>query len=210
MPLTGSGMAAGALAETLVSAQVARNPRAPAADTSASKVKFKVGTQHSHSDAILKAMAAFGFNHICSSVPSRLDEKWSVDSLQASRTRGVLRDLAGHGADPDDLRVHHRAADARYHPGQESGARPQDRDICQKIRNCAKAGIFPVKYNFTILGIPRSAPPRAAAPRGTASSCWQRQEQGHVNDAGRSTPTRTGSASPTSSNAWCRWPRNTR
>ena len=60
--LTTSGMAAGAIAETLVSAQVARTPNTAKANTSSSKVKFKVGTQHGDSDAILKAMAAFGCN----------------------------------------------------------------------------------------------------------------------------------------------------
>ena len=84
--LTGAGMTAGALAETLVSAQVAK---APAAKTAASsKVKFKVGTQHGDSEAVLKAMAAFGCNHICSGLPSRtMDEKWSVESLTKLRER---------------------------------------------------------------------------------------------------------------------------
>jgi len=38
-------------------------------------------------------------------------------------------------------------------------------DICQMIRNCARAGIFQVKYNFTLIGIPRSgtAPGRGRA-----------------------------------------------
>jgi mannonate dehydratase len=36
-------------------------------------------------------------------------------------------------------------------------------DICQIIRNCARAGIPAVKYNFTIIGIPRSG---TAAGRG--------------------------------------------
>lgn len=38
-------------------------------------------------------------------------------------------------------------------------------DICQMIRNCARAGIFQVKYNFTLIGIPRSgtAPGRGGA-----------------------------------------------
>ena len=45
--LAGSGISAGALAETLVSAQVARTPAAAAKPAApASKVKFKVGTQH--------------------------------------------------------------------------------------------------------------------------------------------------------------------
>ena len=37
-------------------------------------------------------------------------------------------------------------------------------DICTQIRNCAKAGIFAVKYNFTILGIPRSGRVKGRGP----------------------------------------------
>ena len=85
--LAGSGMAAGALAETLVSAQAAQKP-APARTNAAasSKVRFHVGTQHGDDDATLKAMAAFGVNNICGSMPSaKLDEKWSVDALTQHR-----------------------------------------------------------------------------------------------------------------------------
>src|SRR5580765_1336534 len=76
--LIGAGSTAGALAESIASAQVAGSP--VAAKTPASKVKMKVGTQHGHTDAILQAMAGFGVNNICSSLPSsKLDEAWSVD-----------------------------------------------------------------------------------------------------------------------------------
>ena len=37
-------------------------------------------------------------------------------------------------------------------------------DICTQIRNCAKAGIFQVKYNFTIVGIPRSGRVKGRGP----------------------------------------------
>src|SRR3954465_7580710 len=85
--LTGSGMTAGALAETLVAAQVAKAPPT-AKPSSSSKVKFKVGTQHGDSDAILKAMAAFGVNNICSDLPSaKMDDKWTVESLTKLRER---------------------------------------------------------------------------------------------------------------------------
>ena len=69
--LAGSGMAAGALAETLVSAQVARTPRAPKPPAVDVEGEVQGRTQHGDSDAILKAMAAFGCNNICSSMPSR-------------------------------------------------------------------------------------------------------------------------------------------
>ena len=38
-------------------------------------------------------------------------------------------------------------------------------DICQMIRNCARAGIMQVKYNFTLLGVVRTG---SAPGRGTA------------------------------------------
>jgi mannonate dehydratase len=47
---------------------------------------MKVGTQHGDSDQILREMAGFSVNHICSRLPSvRLDDKWSVDSLSRFR-----------------------------------------------------------------------------------------------------------------------------
>ncbi len=164
--LAGSGMAAGALAETLVSAQVARNPRTPAAGASTSKVKFKVGTQHGDSDAILKAMAAFGCNNICGSMPSRkLDEKWSVEALTKHRER-----VESYGIALDMMPITMTSApiDRAEMPAIMLGQSPErDRnieDICTQIRNCAKAGIFQVKYNFTILGIPRTGPVKGRGP----------------------------------------------
>src|SRR5204863_7374583 len=38
-------------------------------------------------------------------------------------------------------------------------------DICQMMRNCSQAGIHEVKYNFTLLGVPRTG---TAPGRGTA------------------------------------------
>ncbi len=33
--------------------------------------RMKLGTQHGESDEILRAMAAFGVNHICAHIPSK-------------------------------------------------------------------------------------------------------------------------------------------
>src|SRR5712671_4428126 len=61
-----------------------RGASSPAAATR--PALMKVGTQHGDSDAILRAMAGFGVNHICSRLPSdRLDEQWSVDGLSRLR-----------------------------------------------------------------------------------------------------------------------------
>ena len=49
---------------------------------------MKAGTQHGDSDAILRAMAGFGVNHICSRLPSpTLDDAWSVEALTRLRER---------------------------------------------------------------------------------------------------------------------------
>ena len=97
--LAGAGVSAGALAEAMVSAQVARTPATSGivAPTTSPRVRMKVGTQHGHSDAVLRACAAFGVNNICSSLPSaKMDEAWSVDSLSK------LRELvASHGISLD-------------------------------------------------------------------------------------------------------------
>src|SRR5438128_8627312 len=70
----------------------------PVARPSQGRATIKVGTQHGDSDAILRAMAGFGVNHICSRLPSeRFDEKWSVDSLSRLRERvesfGITLDM---------------------------------------------------------------------------------------------------------------------
>src|SRR5260370_28247988 len=163
--LTGAGMTSGALAEAMVSAQAARTPMTGKSATS-SRVKFKVGTQHGDSDAVLKAMAAFGCNHICSSLPSRkMDEKWSVESLTRLRER-----VESHGLTLEIIPITMTSADITRAemPAIYLGQSPErDRnidDICQQIRNCAQAGVFQVQYNFTILRIPRSCTAKTRGP----------------------------------------------
>src|SRR5918993_337638 len=155
--LAGTGMAAGALAETLVSAQTARTPAAAKTNAAASKVKFHVGTQHGDDDATLKAMAAFGVNNICGSMPSaKLDEKWSVEALTKHREK-----VESYGIKLDMMPITMTSApiERAQMPAIFLAGPDRDKnidDICTQIRNCAKAGIFQVKYNFTIVGIPRS------------------------------------------------------
>jgi mannonate dehydratase len=162
--LAGSGLSVGALAEALVSAQVALSPDASAPSAA---VKMRVGTQHGHSDAILRACAAFGVNSICSGLPSAtLDEAWSIDSLSKLRDR-----VASHGIALEMVPLPMSSVEISRAemPSIYLGAGPErDRridEICQMIRNCARAGIFQVKYNFTLIGIPRSgtAPGRGRA-----------------------------------------------
>lgn len=167
--LAGAGMSIGALAEAVVSAQVATAPAKPAvaASKASPKAKMKMGTQHGHSDAILRACAAFGVNNICSGLPSaKLDEAWSVDALSKLRER-----VASHGISLDmvPLPMSSNEISSAEMPAIYLGKSPdRDRnidDICQMIRNCSRAGINQVKYNFTLLGVVRTgtAPGRGRA-----------------------------------------------
>jgi len=121
------------------------------------KPLMKLGTQHSHSEEALTLMSAFGVNHICSGViSSKLDDKWSVEGLTKLRER-----VESHGIKLDMVPL---PLSSSYITKSETPSvmmagptRDQDIDnICQMIRNCAKAGIPAVKYNMTILGVVRT------------------------------------------------------
>ena len=148
----GTGAAAGALADTLVSAE----SRLAAAPPNA---LMKVGTQHGDSDAILRVLAGFGVNHICSRLPSaRMDEAWSVEGLSRLRERvesfGITLDMV-------PLPLSSSEISKSENPAILLGTSERDRqidDISQMIRNVARAGIPSVKYNMTLIGIPRTTP----------------------------------------------------
>src|SRR5438093_6462808 len=131
----------------------------PVARPSQGRATIKVGTQHGDSDAILRAMAGFGVNHICSRLPSeRFDEKWSVDSLSRLRERvesfGITLDMVPLPMSSNEI--------SRFElPNIMLGKGPErDReidDVCQMIRNASRAGISSLKYNMTFLGVVRTA-----------------------------------------------------
>jgi mannonate dehydratase len=155
--LAGIGLAAGASAAESV---VAAAPQPPPRREPPRQALMKVGTQHGDGDEILRFMAAFGVNHICSRLPSaRMDAHWSVDALSRLRERvesfGLTLDLV-------PLPLSSNEIDTFEMPNIMLGKSPErDReldDICQMIRNAARAGIPGLKYNLTFLGVPRSAP----------------------------------------------------
>lgn len=146
----------GAVAESVVSVQQRQAPPRPAA--APKKALMKVGTQHGDSDAILRVMAGFGVNHICSRLPSvKMDEKWSAGGLSRLRERvesfGVTLDMVPLPMSSNEIR--------RFEmPNIMLGKSPErDReidDVCQMIRNTARAGIPALKYNMTFLGVVRT------------------------------------------------------
>ncbi len=154
-----------AVAERLVSAQIAQQPSGPTTRTAA-KAQMKAGTQHGDSDEILRAMAGFGVVHICSRLPSeRFDAEWSVEGLTRLRERvesfGVTLDMV-------PLPLSSSEISRSENPAVLLASAERDRqidDICQMIRNTARAGIPSLKYNLTFIGVPRTA---ATVGRGRA------------------------------------------
>jgi mannonate dehydratase len=123
-------------------------------------VLLKVGTQNSDAEEDLITFAALGVNNICSGLPSRkLDEKFSAEALIQLRER-----VEKHGIKLDFIPLPLSSAyitRAEYPAIMMGKAGERDKaidDICQIIRNCAKAGIPSAKYNMSILGVVRTEP----------------------------------------------------
>src|SRR5580704_7539089 len=143
--------------------QLAALPAAAAAQSgpgtpTTSAGRMKVGTQHGHSDEILRVIGAFGVNHICSGLPSaKFDENWSVEGLTKLRERV---ESFGIKLDAVPLPLSSSYITKAENPDIILGKSPErDREIdniCEMIRNCAKAGIPEAKYNLTILGVVRT------------------------------------------------------
>jgi len=122
------------------------------------KSQIKLGTQHNSSDAVLPILAAFGVNHICSTLPSaKFDQAWSVEGLTKLRER-----VESYGIKLDcvPLPLSSSYISKSENPNIMLGKSPErDReidDICQMIRNASKAGIPTLKYNMSILGVVRT------------------------------------------------------
>ncbi len=124
----------------------------------AKKTRMKAGHQHQHSEAVLRTLAAFGVQHICSGLPARaLDENWSVEGLTRLRERvesfGITLAMV-------PLPLSSSPIAASENPHIMLGKSPErDREIeqiCRMIENAGKAGIPAVKYNLTILGVVRT------------------------------------------------------
>ena len=123
---------------------------------------MKVGHQHESSDEILKLLAAFGVNHICSALPSeRFDQNWSVEGLTKLRERvesfGIKLDMVPL---PLSARYISRAENPHLMLGKSPERDREIDNICEMIRNAARAGLHALKYNMSILGVVRTEPSR--------------------------------------------------
>ena len=175
---------------------------------------MKAGTQHGDADSILRVMAGFGVNHICSRLPSaKLDESWTVESLTRLKERvesfgltldmvplpaQLERDLAQRErGDPARDRARPRAATRRHVPDDpQYGARRHSVGQIQPDvpgraanRGDARPG-------------PRALQHLRLRDRQAGSAAHDRRPE--------STPISIGNASPIFSSASFPWPRSTR
>jgi mannonate dehydratase len=143
--------------ETAALAPLAATPQlAPAAPSPTGRMKC--GTQHNSTDEVLTICAAFGVNHVCSTLPSpKFDAAWSVEGLTKLRER-----VESHGITLEAVPLPLSSAyiTKSENPNIMLGKSPErDREIeniQQMIRNAARAGIPELKYNMSILGVVRS------------------------------------------------------
>jgi mannonate dehydratase len=164
-----------------VAAQVRANPprQFSAALAESKPALMKVGTQHGDSNEILRVLAAFGVNHICSRLPSdRLDEHWSVDGLARLRER---IESFGLTLDTVPLPMSSNYITQFELPNIMLGKSPdRDREIdnvCQMIRNAARVGIPTLKYNMTFLGVIRTESTRGRGGADYSTFVYDRAKQ---------------------------------
>ena len=123
------------------------------------KALMKAGTQHGDSDAILRVLAGFGVNHICSLLPSRTLDARGRSSLARLRERvesfGITLDMVPLPLSSSEIS---RSENPAILLGKDPDRNRQIDDLCQMIRNTSRAGIPSAKYNLTLIGIPRTAP----------------------------------------------------
>jgi mannonate dehydratase len=136
-----------------VESETQASSRAPAP-----RALMKVGTQHDSSDETLPILAALGVNNICSRLPSAtLDEEWSVEGLMRLRERverfGIALDMVPLPLSSNEIS---KSENPNILLGRSPERDKEIDDICQMIRNAARAGIPALKYNLTFLGVPRT------------------------------------------------------
>lgn len=156
--VTATAGAAATLADSFRPSRVASRSMAESIVNPPRKALMKVGHQHESSDEILRVLAAFGVNNICSALPSeKFDQQWSVDGLTKLRERvesfGIKLEMV-------PLPLSARYITNAENPNLMLGKSPErDREldnICQMIRHAAGAGIPALKYNLSILGVVRT------------------------------------------------------
>jgi mannonate dehydratase len=156
--LSGAALGAAALGLAGTSGRAASSPSEAVGPGRRRPVLMKAGHQHDHSEMTLRALAAFGVNHICSgAIGRKVEEEWSVEALL--RLRKHVESF-GLKLDCVPLPMSSREISLAEMPEILLAKDPErDRaiaDICTMIRHAGQAGIPMVKYNLTFIGVVRT------------------------------------------------------
>lgn len=156
--LSGAALGAAALGLAGTSGRAASSPSGTVAPDRRRPVLMKAGHQHDHSEMTLRALAAFGVNHICSgAIGRKVEEQWSVDALL--RLRKHVESF-GIKLDCVPLPMSSREISAAEMPEILLAKDPERaraiEDVCTMIRHAGRAGIPMVKYNLTFIGVVRT------------------------------------------------------
>ena len=156
--LSGAALGAAALGLAGTSGRAASSRSAAVGPGRRRPVLMKAGHQHDHSEMTLRALAAFGVNHICSgAIGRKVEEEWSVEALL--RLRKHVESF-GLKLDCVPLPMSSREISLAEMPEILLAKDPErDRaiaDICTMIRHAGQAGIPMVKYNLTFIGVVRT------------------------------------------------------
>lgn len=153
------GAAAGAAAWGLTASGRAAERTAAPVSGRKPPVLMKPGHQHDHSETTLRALAAFGVEHICSGHLGRdVEKEWSVDALTRLRRHvesfGLTLDMVPL---PMSSREISRAEMPEILLARDPERDRAIEDVCTMIRHAGRAGIPMVKYNLTYIGVVRTA-----------------------------------------------------
>jgi mannonate dehydratase len=177
---------------------------------------MKLGTQYSAlpSEDTLRAIAAFGVEHICCGFPApHTDAQWSVEGLK--RLRDHIGSFGIHLV-MVPLPLSSSYITRARNPAIMLGESPErDREIekiCGMIRDAAAAGIPALKYNLTLLGVVRTRPTRGRGGAIYSTFNYQEavKESPPLTPPVPSAPNRCGSESLIFWSASCPWPRRPR
>ena len=136
-----------------------------------------LGTQNvARNDDDYRLMAQLGVRHVCADLAGNPHD-WTLDDLLRHREK-----IEGFGLQLDmiQLPLSSRPIEEQQSPGILTAGPTRDREIdsiCRLIENLARAGIPAAKYNFNIIGIPRSNPEVGRGGSLHSSFRWEKMDQ---------------------------------
>ena len=137
-----------------------------------------LGTQiRPRDDSDYRVWAQFGVNHVCVDPPGNPHD-WTVDALQPRARAGgeVLAD-AGYGAIAAVIAADRGGAEPGFLLGQDPERQRELDSICRLIERIGAAGIPAAKYNFNLIGIPRTAHEPGRGGSRNAAFRWRATDQ---------------------------------